>query len=77
MTKLKLAPLLEDKPVKVTIEIPAALHSDLTLYAQILAEEQGVMAASPAKLIVPMLQRFIATDRSFGKAKKAAPVQRT
>ncbi|MBU2655521.1 DUF2274 domain-containing protein [Acidomonas methanolica] len=26
----------------------------------------------PAKLIVPMLERFIATDRGFAKAKRQA-----
>ena len=29
MAKLKLGPLLDDKPVKVTVELPASLHRDL------------------------------------------------
>ncbi|MGG4602980.1 DUF2274 domain-containing protein, partial [Alcaligenaceae bacterium Me47] len=29
MTKLKLGPLVEDKPVKVTVELPGTLHRDL------------------------------------------------
>ena len=29
MTKLKLGPLPDDKPVKVTVELPASLHRDL------------------------------------------------
>jgi hypothetical protein len=29
MTKLKLGPLIEDKPVKVTVELPGPLHRDL------------------------------------------------
>ncbi len=33
MTKLKLGPLADDKPVKVTVELPAQLHRDLTAYA--------------------------------------------
>jgi hypothetical protein len=29
MTKLKLGPIADDKPVKITVELPAALHRDL------------------------------------------------
>lgn len=68
MTKLKLGPIIDDKPVKVTVELPAALHRDLTDYGRLLAE--GGAAIEPAKLIVPMLERFIATDRGFGKARR-------
>lgn len=70
MTKLKLGPIPDDKSVKVTLELPAALHRDLTAYAEVLARgtEQPVM--DPMKLIVPMLERFIATDRGFAKAKR-------
>jgi hypothetical protein len=73
MTKLKLGPLADDKPVKVTLELPASLHRDLTAYAKILAQEAGQPAADPARLIVPMLERFIATDRGFAKARRTLP----
>lgn len=33
MTKLKLGPLPDDKPVKVTLELPAPLRRDLVTYA--------------------------------------------
>jgi hypothetical protein len=33
MTKLKLGPIADDKPVKIALEIPATLHRDLTEYA--------------------------------------------
>jgi hypothetical protein len=36
MTKLKLGPLTDDKPVKISIELPAAVHRDLVAYAQVL-----------------------------------------
>ncbi|MFN3047218.1 MULTISPECIES: DUF2274 domain-containing protein [Pseudomonadota] len=72
MTKLKLGPLHDDKPVKVTVELPAALNRDLIAYAEVLARQSGQPAADPAKLIVPMLQHFIATDRGFAKARRAA-----
>jgi len=50
---------------KVTLEIPAALHRDLAAYAEILAREINTQPAEPVRLIVPMLERFIATDRGF------------
>lgn len=70
MAKLKLAMIADDKPVKVTVELPAPLHRDLAKYAEILARETGQLAANPSRLIAPMLERFIATDRGFAKAKK-------
>lgn len=70
MVKLKLGPLPDDKPVKVTLELPADLHRDLVDYAEVLARETGQLAVDPVKLIVPMLERFIATDRGFAKARK-------
>lgn len=71
MTKLKLGPLVEDKPVKVTVELPGSLHRDLIAYAEVLARESGQPAPDPVRLIVPMLERFIATDRGFSRARKA------
>ena len=70
MTKLKLGPIADDKPVKITVEIPATLHRDLVAYAEILARQTGQPLADPMKLIVPMLERFIATDREFAKARR-------
>lgn len=68
MTKLKLGPIADDKPVKIALEMPAALHRDLIDYGRLLAE--GGAPIEPAKLIVPMLERFIATDRGFAKARR-------
>ena len=36
MAKLKLGPIVDDKPIKVTVEMPAALHRDLRAYAEAL-----------------------------------------
>lgn len=72
MVKLKLGPLADDKPVKVTLELPAALHRDLVAYAEILARETGRQPTDPVRLIAPMLERFIATDRGFAKARRSA-----
>lgn len=71
MAKLKLGALVEDKPVKVSIELPGALHRDLAVYAEILARETGQPISDPARLIVPMLERFISTDREFTKARRS------
>ncbi|KAB2680911.1 DUF2274 domain-containing protein [Brucella pseudintermedia] len=71
MTKLKLGPIADDRPVKVTVELPAALHRDLTEYGRLLAEP-GTRPIEPVRLIVPMLERFIATDRGFAKARRPA-----
>jgi hypothetical protein len=70
MTKLKLGPLADDKPVKITLELPAALHRDLTAYADVLTREGGQPITDPAKLIGPMIARFMATDRAFAKARR-------
>ncbi|MDP3745530.1 MAG: DUF2274 domain-containing protein [Phenylobacterium sp.] len=37
MAKLKLGPLADDKPVKLTLELPAPIHRDLVAYAAALA----------------------------------------
>lgn len=68
MTKLKLGPLTDDKPVKVAVELPAQLHGDLIDYGALLAN-RGATSES-ARLIVPLLKRFIATDRGFAKARR-------
>ena len=70
MAKLKLGPITDDKPVKVTVELPGPLHRDLIAYAEVLARETGQPAADAVKLIVPMLERFIATDRGFAKVRR-------
>ena len=70
MTKLKLASVQDDKPVKLTVALPAALHRDLVAYAEIMSRDSG-KAVEPAKLIAPMLEKFIASDREFAKARGA------
>lgn len=69
MAKLKLGPIADDKPVKVTVELPASLHRDLCRYAEILGLDAGQPPTDPVRLIVPMLERFMATDRGFAKAR--------
>ncbi len=71
MAKLKLGAIADDKPVKLTVELPAALYRDLVAYGQALARDTGQGAFAPAKLIGPMLARFMATDRAFAKLRRA------
>ena len=71
MAKLKLGAIVDDKPVKLTVELSANLHRDLIDYAEILARETGHPLSDPAKLIGPMLARFMATDRAFAKSRRS------
>ena len=71
MTKLKLGLIPNDKPVKLTVELPARLHRDLIAYGEILGREAGEGPIKPAKLVVPMLDRFIA-DRDGSRLCEGA-----
>ncbi|MEO1985173.1 MAG: DUF2274 domain-containing protein [Martelella sp.] len=68
-TKLKLSVIPDDKPVKVTVELPAEVHRDLVAYAEVMVRDSGQPAPEPARLIAPMLQRFMATDRAFARLR--------
>ncbi|ESX20172.1 hypothetical protein X766_08895 [Mesorhizobium sp. LSJC255A00] len=70
MTKLKLSAIPDDRPVKITVELPAAIHRDLVAYAEVLGRETGQTVPDPAKLVAPMLARFMATDRAFSRAQR-------
>ena len=41
MAALKLGAIIDDRPVRLTIELPAAVHRDLAAYAEVLARETG------------------------------------
>ena len=69
MAKLKLGAIADDKPIKLTVELPAAIHRDLVAYADALGRETGQDTIDPAKLVAPMLARFIAGDRAFAKLR--------
>jgi hypothetical protein len=75
MAKLKLGAIIDEKPVKLTVELPAAVHRDLLAYAKTLARETGQAIADPSKLVSPMLARFMATDRAFAKARRKNQVE--
>jgi hypothetical protein len=75
VAKLKLGAIIDDKPVKLTVELPAVVHRDLLAYAKALARETGKPIADPSKLVAPMLARFMATDRAFAKARRKNQVE--
>jgi hypothetical protein len=75
LPKLKLGAIAIDKPVKFVVELPAKVHRDLLVYAEALARETDQSISDPAKLIAPMLERFMATDRAFVKARRAGQLR--
>lgn len=71
MTKLKLSAIPDDKPVKITVELPAAVFRDLQAYAAILAQANSErVPPEPTRLVALMVARFMETDRGFAKAKQ-------
>lgn len=70
MTRLRLADLADEKPVRVTIELNARLHRELVAYAVAVNDGEAKGAPPPERLIPAMIERFIATDRGFAKSRK-------
>jgi hypothetical protein len=70
MTRLKLADLADEKPVRLTVELNARLHRDLAAYAIAVNDGEAKGAPAPERLIPAMIERFIATDRGFAKSRK-------
>ena len=68
--KLKLTAVVDDRPVKLAVELPAAVHRDLIAYTEILSRETGQAITDPTKLVAPMLTRFMATDRALVKIRR-------
>lgn len=75
MAALRLGALVDDRPVKMSIELPAAVHRDLLAYAAIHAAENGRDPPHPDKLVGPILAQFMAEDREFVKAKREGRIE--
>lgn len=72
MTRLKLSDLADEKSLRIAVELPARLHRELLAYAVALNDGEAKGAPSPERLIPVMIERFIATDRSYSKARRSA-----
>lgn len=72
MTRLSLADLADEKPVRMSVEVSARLHRELVAYAIALNDGEAQNAPGPERLIPPMIERFIANDRSYAKVRRAA-----
>jgi hypothetical protein len=66
--KLKLGVLADEKPVRLTVELPAETHRLLQDYAAALKQQTG-QEVETAKLIGPMLLRFMTSDRAFSRGR--------
>jgi hypothetical protein len=71
VSKLKIGNIDDDKPVTMTIKMPAAVHQDLIAYASLLKRDDG-QAIDPNSLVATMLKRFMASDRAFKKMRRQA-----
>ena len=69
MTKLKLGVIDDDKLVKLTIELSAAVYRNLVACTEALSRQTG-QKLEPARLISPMLARFMSTDRAFARIQR-------
>ncbi|GGJ61192.1 hypothetical protein GCM10011393_34420 [Sphingopyxis bauzanensis] len=49
MTKLRLGPIADDKPVKLSIDLPGGLFRELTIYAEVHARATGLAEPLPAE----------------------------
>lgn len=72
MTDLKLGKLPDRTPVKLTITITPGLNRALHAHAEFYREAYG--QGEPVTELIPyMLERFLASDRSYAKARKERP----
>jgi len=76
VSKLKLGRILDEKPVKLTVELPASTYRDLVAYGEALHRESSQMI-EPARMVAPMLARFMASDRAFSIARRNRQISGT
>lgn len=70
MTKLRLGPMEDEKAVRLTLDLPAALYRDLVAYAEIMAKQANLAESyQPSRLVVPMLTKFMRQDREFRRLR--------
>ncbi|MGJ4950070.1 DUF2274 domain-containing protein [Bradyrhizobium sp. HKCCYLS20291] len=71
--KLKISALPDDKPVKISVELPARVHRDLLAYAEIVARDSAQTPIEIGRLAAAMVSRFMATDRAFARFRQRTP----
>ncbi|MFT9458170.1 MAG: DUF2274 domain-containing protein [Acetobacter orientalis] len=64
MNTLRITEISNEKPVRVTVEMPASVYRNLSSYAQAVNTIQG-HEITPQQLICPMIEKFILSDRVF------------
>ena len=69
MMKLKLGPIPDDKPVRLTIIISAELATLLRAYAEAVGSG-NTKPVTVERIVPPMLERFIRTDRAFMRTRR-------
>ena len=69
MTKLKLGPIPDDKPVRLTIVVSAELAALLRAYAEAVGSG-NTKPVTVERIVPPMLERFIRTDRAFMRTRR-------
>jgi hypothetical protein len=72
VTRLKLSDIADEKPVRLTVELSSRLHRELVAYGVALNNGDAKGAPPPERLIAPMIEKFIAADRSFAKSRRTA-----
>lgn len=72
MTRLKLADLADEKPVRVTVELSSRLHRELIAYAVAINGGEAKGAPTIERIVPPMLERFVSSDRGFAKVRKVS-----
>ena len=75
MSKLRLGIVESDKPVRVTIKVPAPVYRNLLAYADALAAATRQEPLNPDKIIPAMVEQFMATDRGFAKFRRKSPAE--
>ena len=70
MAELRLKKIVDERPVKISVELPSPVYHDLIRYAELMSGDDE-KAIEPAKLVAPMVKAFMGSDRGFAKAKSA------
>ncbi|WP_342629695.1 DUF2274 domain-containing protein [Nguyenibacter vanlangensis] len=74
MATLKITRVMDEKPVKLTLELPAHVFRDLKAYADIIASSgSGGAQVDEAHLAVRMIQHFMQEDRVFQRERQRKP----